>query len=231
MHQFLLNSLDPRTNAQYNRCLTEYTAFCKHFNIQGFPVTEHNLMLYTNFLAEHSSHKNIKVHLSAIKYHDIRFGHHTQLPPLPRLCLLIPSIKRTQGSKHVKPKRQPVTIETLTLIYKHLLASEYCAYDRQMLWTACTTAFFGFLRSSEYLSPTMQDYDPTVTLLFSDITIMESKALINIKTSKTDPFRHGCVLRLFSTNHSICPVNSLKTLCRIHHKEPGPSTRSQTDPT
>ena len=221
MHQLLSNSLAPRTNEQYNRCINNYILFCRHFMIQAFPVTEYNLMLYATFLSQHSSHNNIKVHLSAIKYHDIRFGHHTQLPPLPRLYLLIRSIKRTQGQKHAKPKRQPVTIEMLTQIHKHLLASDFSNYDRQMLWTACTTAFFGFLRSSEYLSTSTKEHDPSTTLLYSDITLLKSKALLNIKTSKTDPFRQGCVLRLCSTNHTICPVNSLKDFCRVHQQKHG----------
>ena len=222
MHQLLSNSLAPRTNTQYSRCTSNYCKFCQNFNLQAFPVIEHNLMLFTTFLSEHSSHSNIKTHLSAIKFHDIRYGHHTQLPPLPRLYLLVRSIKRTQGSIYSKPKRQPITIEMLALIYKQLSTSKLNNHDRQMLWTACTTAFFGFLRSSEYVSPSTNEYDPSTTLLFTDITPMASKVHVNIKSSKTDPFRHGCVLRLCSTNHPICPVNSLKEYYRIHLKKSGP---------
>uniref|UniRef100_A0A7M5X165 SAP domain-containing protein n=1 Tax=Clytia hemisphaerica TaxID=252671 RepID=A0A7M5X165_9CNID len=222
MHQLLSNSLAPRTNTQYHRCTSNYLLFCRHHNLQAFPIVELNLMLFTTFLSEHSSHSNIKVHLSSIKFHDIRHGYHTQLPPLPRLYLLIRSIKRTHGSTHSKPKRQPITIETLTSIYQHLQSSNLNNHDRQMLWTACTTAFFGFLRSSEYVSPSSHEYDPSSTLLYNDITHMASKVHISIKSSKTDPFRHGCILRLCPTNHPICPVTALKEYCRIHLKKSGP---------
>ena len=222
MHQLLSHSLAPRTNTQYNRCTSNYLQFCEHFNLQAFPVIERNLMLFTMFLSEHSSHSNIKTHLSAIKFHDIRHGHHIQLPPLPRLYLLVRSIKRTHGSDHSKPKRQPITIEMLASIYKQLSTPNLNIYDRQMLWAACTTAFFGFLRSSEYLSPSTHRYDPTSTLLYYDITPMTSKVHVNIKSSKTDPFRHGCVLRLCSTKHLICPVKSLSEYHRIHLRKSGP---------
>ncbi|XP_066933300.1 uncharacterized protein [Clytia hemisphaerica] len=142
MHHLMANTLAPSTNEQYKRCTTNYSNFCQHFHLQTFPLTEEVLMLYTTFLSEYSSYNNIKMHLSALKFHDIRYCYHTQLPPLPRLYLLIRSIKRTQGPQYKKPKRQPITVELLTQIYKYLLNSEYCTFDRQMLWTACTTAFF-----------------------------------------------------------------------------------------
>ena len=68
----------------------------------------------------------------------------------------------------------------------------------------------------------IKEHGPSTILLYSDITLLKSKALLNIKTSKTDPFRHGCVLRLCSTNHTICPVNSLKDFCRVHQQKSGP---------
>ena len=212
MHQLLAQSLAPSTNNQYNRSTTKYITFCRKYLLQAFPIVEHNLMLYTTFLSEHSSYSNIKIHLAAIKHHDIRYGYHVQLPPLPRLYLLLRSIRRTQGSARSKPKRQPMTIEKLNLIYTRLRQSEFNNHDRQMLWTACTTAFFGFLRSFEYLTPSIDKFDASTSLLYSDITIMSSKAHINIKASKTDPFRHGCVLRLHETKHPICPVRSLREI-------------------
>ena len=222
MHHLLSNTLAPRTSNQYNRCTTIYLSFCQKLDLQAFPIVEYNLMLYITFLSDHSSYSSIKIHLSAIKFHDIRHGYHTQLPPLARLYLLTRSIKRTQGSSRSKPKRQPITIEMLTLIYNFLLKSEFNTYDRQMLWTACTTAFFGFLRSSEYLSPSSTEFDESSTLLYDDIKPMKSTVHVTIKASKTDPFRHGCILRFCETNHPICPVKSLKDFCRIHLSKSGP---------
>ena len=154
MHHLLANTLAPSS------CISAYLSLCAHFNLQAFPIIEHNLMLFTTFLSTYSSSSNIKIHLSAIKFHGIRHGYHIELPPLPRLYLLTRSIKRTQGGTHSKPKRQPISIELLSAIYNYLLNSCFNNYDRHMLWAACTTAFFGFLRSSEYLSPSATEFDP-----------------------------------------------------------------------
>ena len=222
MHQLMSHTLAPSTHRQYDRCIKHYLEFCRRLNLHAFPLSEHNLMLHATHLSKHSSYSNIKTHLSAIKYFDIKHGYHKQLPPLPRLYMLIRSIKRTLGNSRKKIKRQPITILSLTKIHEKLLSSAYNQHDRQMIWSACTTAFFGFLRSSEYLAPTTKTFDANSTLLFQDITLSPSQIHISIKASKTDPFRNGCIVRLSTTQHQICPVTILKQYLNMHTNKSGP---------
>ena len=91
-----------------------------------------------------------------------------------------------------------------------------------MLWAAVTTSFFGFLRSSEYCSPQTQKYDPETTLLFEDITYKQFNLYINIKASKTDPFREGCTVCLSPSNAPICPVRNLLNYINQHPLKSGP---------
>ena len=83
-------------------------------------------------------------------------------------------------------------------------------HNKFMLWAATTTAFFAFLRSSEFVSNTTKSYNTDTTLLISDITITHQGATLKIKSSKTDPFRQGCHIKLCNINSLICPVQALK---------------------
>ena len=79
-----------------------------------------------------------------------------------------------------------------------------------MLFSASTTALFGFLRSSELVSYSIRKFDPEFTLMFSDVTFKAPQILLNIKISKIDPFGHGCTIHLSPTNTEICPVSTLQ---------------------
>ena len=91
-----------------------------------------------------------------------------------------------------------------------------------MLLAASTTAFFGFLRSSEFVSHSIRKFDPESTLMFSDVTFKAPRISLNIKISKTDPFRQGCTIRLSPTNTVICPVSALQQHLKRHPTKNGP---------
>ena len=79
-----------------------------------------------------------------------------------------------------------------------------------MLWLACMLAFFGFLRSSEYVAPSTKTYDKAVTHFREDIVIRKHTIQVAIKASKTDPFRVGMKIFVAATGQSVCPSWALK---------------------
>ena len=178
-------------------------------------------MLYTSYLSLNTSSGNIKTHLAAIKHHTLLSGHQQKIPPLPRLYMLTRAIKRTKGNSHTKEQRLPITINKL-LILRQYISFNFSTYNQHMLWAAFTTAFYGFLRSSEFVAPTTKTYHPEETLLISDIKLLPSIIHIDIKASKTDPFRQGCTIRLASIHNSpTCPVTALSQLY-LNHPKHGP---------
>ena len=82
-----------------------------------------------------------------------------------------------------------------------------------MLWAACCTCFFGFLRSGEITVPSAGEYDPGAHLSYGDVTLdsreSPTMAQVNIKASKTDPFRKGVSIYIGRTNNGLCPVAAL----------------------
>ena len=132
--------------------------------------------------------------------------------------MLIRAIKLKQGKKYRKPKRAPITITSLKTIYTFLKNSTIPTHDKHMLWAASTPAFFGFLRSSEFVSNTTKSFNQETILLNTDITISSQYATVRIKQSKTDPFRQGCNIKLYPTYSTICPVQALQQY--ISHRTP-----------
>ena len=123
MGKLLTYSLATSTTRQYNSAFRKYTQFCQLHHLQTLLIHEYNLMLFATQLSTHSSYSSIKLHLSAIKHYDIAYGFHLQLPPLPRLYMLIRAIKRKSGQQYKKHKRRPITILSLQAIYYYLQQS------------------------------------------------------------------------------------------------------------
>ena len=91
-----------------------------------------------------------------------------------------------------------------------------------MLWAVMLTAFYGFLRVSEYTASHVHSYDPLTTLCFEDMTMSPLSISLHIKASKTDPFRQGTTIVLYRNNTALCPVNALTHYALSHKTKTGP---------
>ena len=221
--QLLSFALAPTTTENYQNAFNKYTQFCKHHQLKPFPIMESNLISFTTDLSYSLAHDSIKVHLSAIAFHGTINNHPVNFKEYKRLYYLMRGIKRAQGSKKRKKKRAPITPALLKTIKDNLFNSGRLYEDKLMLWAALLTAFYGFLRVSEYTSLRKKSFDPSSTLLFNDMTFTRNGAVvIYIKASKTDPFREGVPLRLEPNGSSLCPVAALRHYARAHPSRAGP---------
>ena len=93
-----------------------------------------------------------------------------------------------------------------------------------MLSAAVLTAFFGLLRVSEYTSKGKRTFDPMCTLMFNDVRFQKKFRFVQIKIaqSKTDPFRAGCLLKVWATGSKFCPVLALRRFIEVHPFGKGP---------
>jgi len=78
-----------------------------------------------------------------------------------------------------------------------------------LLWAAFSLAFYGFMRVSEFTSPTNSDSFSPPGLHWSDVQLSPSSILLTLRQSKTDPFRRGQYITITATNTSTCPVRAL----------------------
>ena len=98
-----------------------------------------------------------------------------------------------------------------------------------MLWDAYCLAFFGFLHVSEFTTPNLTGYNPSVHLSLQDVSIDSrenpSVLKVNIKQSKTDPFRRGIQIYLGATNSDICPIFGILSYLARRGSQPGHSSQ------
>ena len=84
-------------------------------------------------------------------------------------------------------------------------------------------AFFGLMRVSEFTC--CASFDANFHLSPADISFNSNASImyVNIKASKTDPFRIGCVIRLAAIpGHKLCPVAAMHAYLSHRSSRPGP---------
>ena len=145
-----------------------------------------------------------------------------------QLHILLQGIKRKLGAVGKRKPCFPITVHNLEQIHRYVTLNYPNKIDRTMLWAASTLAFFAFLRSSEYTDPTTTKYIKNCTLQQKDITILDTRMLVRIKGSKTDPFREGVTLSPGKTGASVCPVAAMQVYLDCKPNWGGPLFRTST---
>ena len=145
---------------------------------------------------------------------------------MPKLELVIRGMKTELAGKPVKP-RLPITpalLRKISAIWEH---SE--EWDHIMLWAAMCLCFFGFLRAGEAVVPDSSVFDPTQHLTYADIRtddVSKPRYLqVNIKQSKTDPFRVGVKVLIGRTGNELCPVAAVLAYMALRGPGSGPFFR------
>ena len=212
---FFNNGLAASTRYTYSTGQQRFKTFCQAINASILPTSEATLTLFITHLAtENISYKTIKVYLSAVRHMHVSAGMFSEFCQqlTPCLQLTLKGIQRSQAVSHSPKPRLPITLQLLQNIYTYLSQQPHC-YNNILMWAACCLAFFGFLRVSEFTTPSDTHYDRDCHLSIDDISIdsRDNPQLLKVtlKQSKTDPFRVGVDLYLGATGGTICPVKAL----------------------
>ena len=113
----------------------------------------------------------------------------------------------------------PITIHHLKLFKLLLAISSVDNFDSLMIWAAMTLAFFGFLRLGELKVHLTRD-----SISFAPRIRSKGPHFMNvdIKESKTDPFRLGHTITVGATNSKICPIQALEKYISLRPPIGGP---------
>ncbi|CAG2198720.1 unnamed protein product [Mytilus edulis] len=181
------------------------------------PVSEEILIYFVahcqTVLKLHYS--TIKLYLCGIRYNYLKENCSDPLElyngkPLPRLTLILNSVKRSQNQN--KRIRLPITFDILEQIIKRLRKGVFSKFIDLMIETASVISFFGFLRCGEITVIKSEHFEPAINLCISDISFTDNIANLHLKQSKTDPFRKGIDIQLHKINSHICPYRVLKDI-------------------
>ena len=211
MSNLFQHSLATSTWQVYRIAFNSYNRFCQQSGLPVMPVTEHTLLFYVTHISTSLSYGTIKSYLAGIQFMSVRFGYPCAVSSMSQLYYILRGVRRFYGQSRHRPKRLPFTVNDCYRFLSFLQSSTLCPLDRKMLWSAITLAFFGLLRSAEFTANAIHRFDPTTTLLMTNITISPDLTYVCIvlRGSKTDPFKVGCTIRVGSTNNQLCPVSAL----------------------
>ena len=171
------------------------------------------------------STKPLNVPLRCAFQPDHADKHDSFCDDMPKLKYVLRGIKLEEAKKgSPAPGRLPMT-PAILLQLQSILMHHPSEFNNIMIWAAFMLCFFGFLRAGEITIPKLHSYDPSVHLNFSDIAtdnlLPPNIMQVNIKASKTDPFRHGMSVYIGRTGTSLCPVMALLNYLTIRGSNPG----------
>ena len=107
-----------------------------------------------------------------------------------------------QVSRDYKVLKLVLTITVLQTLKSQLrLDSAFSPLEKRLLWAAFTMAFYGFLRASEFATPSLK---------WQHVQRTGNAYTIFIEQSKTDPFRCGHSITIYASGTSTCPVRALR---------------------
>ena len=213
-------SLARSTWSKYGSGWAAFCAFEAHHDASfPWPLSQG---VVRSFVVWCISHRNLqpstaRSYLSALRFVGLLKGFPPPVPNSdPILTLLLTGATRVPWSRPPRPStRRVVTLPLLITIGHSIASSSWDPISRQVVWTACTTAFFSSARLGELLASSQTSHDPTSDLLWRDVLFHSPSAiLLGLKSTKSSDPR-GEFLDLFPfPGHNCCPVKSLQSLRR-----------------
>lgn len=140
------------------------------------------------------SFSTIKLYVSAVKFAYVQAGNgnpfvYSEGNPYARLLLICRAIRKVQAPR--APTSLPITGDLLCKIMSILSLGMFTPFTDVMLSSACSLAFYGFLRCSDF-TVRQQSFNPSVNLCIGDVSILPNKITVNLKSFKTDIFHKRC---------------------------------------
>jgi hypothetical protein len=215
----LLNSAIARSTwAKYS---SGFHAFCNFESASGrkysWPLSRE---VWRSFIVwchyeKKLSPNSIRTYLSALKFvHTLRgFScSHLDEDKLSKLLLNGAEHLGTNFSNHHNTRRA-MTLPLLLTLGRRIAATSWPALDKQVVWAAATTGFFGTVRMGEILASAEKSFSPGSDLLWEDVRCSSKNSLLlHLKNPKSG-FPGGEKVDLFEfPGYDCCPVQALRNL-------------------
>lgn len=209
------SAISPNTKLVYDSGMANYRKFLSTVGEESYsltpPITDDLLIKFIAYCFKYVKIKysTIKLYLCGIRFFYLRLGKESPLESTQksvRIHSFLKSVKRSQPQD--KRERMPINIEILKHIVLYLKKGCFGKYVDKLMISACTAAFFGFLRCGEFTVNT--DIQDQAQLRIEDVAVDSVKVVLHLRQSKTDPFRKGINIHLHATRNQVCPVLALQ---------------------
>jgi hypothetical protein len=180
-----------------------------------WPLSDNVLAKFIHFA---STSKNLKQ--STIKSYISSFALYQNLHHMDNSAcysfqtkLLLKGAKNLEFYKENKNlPRKAMTYPLLKILCHQIASTNWSKVNKQVFWASLTVAFFGSMRFGEILSSHRDQFNPNETLLWEDIKLMHSSAIITVKIPKTKNLKGEYVDIFEIPDERFCPIKALKVL-------------------
>ena len=177
------------------------------------PTTENMVSFTTSlFVVRSLSLSLIRVYLAAVRYHLLCNGAAVDVLKSARLTAVLHGIERRQPPSALA--RRELSVDDLIHFRRYLQRSNYAYVDQTMLWASVTLAFYGLLRASEYLAPSIHTFDSQRALVWTAVSIAPDSVTLRLKVTKTRQSGDGGTVTVSSTGDETCPVLAMSEFRR-----------------
>ena len=199
------NHLAPSSQRTYASALKIFQNFCRKNDHPQNPCREETLLRFVAYLFRQDvSHRTVTVYLAAIRKNLEENGRSSVMDSL-KLKQVLTGYKRATNAG--EDTRLPITLDLMRLIKVRLSKNDSLEpHDKAMLWSACTLAFFAFLRVSEFTAGSSNSKKTVLKL--HNLSTANGSLEVTIPSSKTDQFGHGYKITVSATNRSVCAVRA-----------------------
>jgi hypothetical protein len=164
-----------------------------------------------------------KSYMSALKFihHMKGLPIHDPADDFLLQCAFKGAAKAAFASPPPPATRRIVTFALLRLLGHRIASTSWSELTKQVVWSACTLAFFSSARLGELLSYTTYTHDPTADLTWADIVFNSPDSLlVRLKCTMSGDL-NGEFLDVFVfPGFNCCPVAGIQQLKRLQ-KEAG----------
>ena len=214
----------------YRSISNRYLEFCTNFSIQPLPLQRDNITRFVAHLAQSGvAYQSIRRYLSGLRFFQVASGlPDPGLGSIPWLEYVLRGVRRLPRTTQ-RHQRLPITPGILQLLWAAWSqVPQESRHNATMLWAACCTGFFGFMRAGEFTCPSLRAFRPDMLSprdVSVDSRISPSVVSVRLRRSKADPFGLGVTVHLGRTGQLICPVAALLSYMVLRGQSPGPLFR------
>jgi hypothetical protein len=200
--RLLTAGLAPSTRHNYDKTWTRFVEFSVDNGLDpSFPVPEDNLCLFAAYLSRTNAYKSVKGALAAVRSRHTDMGIRLDTSVMVRLMRVCDGIRREKGERTTRP-RLPMTVDILNRMQKMM---DWKQEEDVLLFAISTVATYGLFRLGELVGVS-EGGDSGI--LWRHVSRQHDAWVFTLEQSKTDPFRHGAVVKVFKNSSVSCPFTA-----------------------
>ena len=195
-----------------------YDLFCENHSIQpAWPVTLQSLSKFIAYLSiKGYSAATARSYIASISYKCKA----ADMPDVTKSFTVSKLLEGFRRSHSTTDGRLPITVDILKEIIKLLPIICSTSYEATLFSVASSLAFYAFLRIGEFTLSNGNSRDTIISR--SDVQLSQNTIKLLIRSSKTDQYKQGTCIEMFSVSDQTCPVHWTREFLEIRPVIPGP---------